>query len=141
MSATPNTETGQPGQCRRLVSWPVTMGSRWKSHSIPETVWTLTMADARTQMIRMNCGHFWWEGTVRRARGLPRARADRHNLVARLCRKGRSDVHSWSTEIRGAHQLRAIPQRSRSLKASKQRWRYATHEDSARLDHEPTAGL
>jgi len=51
------------------IRWPVTIGSKWTSRTLPGTVWTLTMAESPTQIIRLNHEHFAWEGTVLLAQG------------------------------------------------------------------------
>ncbi len=58
------TETARPVVSSEIVMWPVRLGSKWKSKTIPGSVWELTMADSPSRVIRLNCGNFAWEGTV-----------------------------------------------------------------------------
>ena len=56
--------SASPVVSSELVTWPVRLGSKWKSKTIPGSVWELTMADSPSRVIRLNCGNFAWEGTV-----------------------------------------------------------------------------
>jgi len=46
------------------LDWPIIIGSKWTSKTMPGRIFLLNAADSYTKEIRMDCGKWSWTGMI-----------------------------------------------------------------------------
>lgn len=65
--ASPPPVQGTQNAVELNLSWPVVIGSQWRSRSVPNSVWTLEMANSTGHHIRLVWRDFVWQSSAEKA--------------------------------------------------------------------------